>query len=42
MKKQNTAQRRESIFKAEREKDQVTYKDKPIIIPDFSMETLKT
>lgn len=43
MKKQTlTAQRRESILKAEREKDQVTCKNRPIIIPGFSMETLKT
>jgi hypothetical protein len=36
------AQKKERILKAVREKDQVTYKDRPIrITPDFSPETMK-
>ena len=36
------AQNKESIFKAVREKSQVTYKGRPIrITPDFSPETMK-
>jgi hypothetical protein len=36
------AQNKEIILKAERQKDQVTYKGRPIrITPDFSSETIK-
>lgn len=35
-------QNRETTLKAEKEKHQVTYKDRPIkITPDFSLKTLK-
>jgi hypothetical protein len=37
-----STENRERILKAGREKNQITYKDKPIkITADFSMETLK-
>jgi hypothetical protein len=35
------AQSKERILKAAREKHQVTYKDRPIRITDFSTETMK-
>ena len=40
--KTQNIQNKERILRAAKEKDQVTYKGKPIrIIPDFSMETMK-
>jgi hypothetical protein len=41
--KTSNAQNKERILKEVRKKGQVTYKGRPIrIIPDFSLETMKT